>query len=66
MLRRIHSKLLEDIFLSNKLCKEYLIPMGFKPLIDLNVFSSGVDLDGQVAVKIMVSKISCLLYVTGI
>ena len=32
----------------------------------LNVFSSGVDLDGQVAVKIMVSQISCLLYVTGI
>ena len=36
--------------------------MGFEPLIDRNVFSSGVDLDHQVAVKIMVSKISCLLW----
>lgn len=62
MLRRLHSKLLEDIFLSNKWRKECLIPMGFEPLIDWNVFSSGVDLDHQVAVKIMVSKISCLLW----
>lgn len=62
MLRRLHSKLLEDIFLSNKWCKECLIPMGFEPLTDWNVFSSGVDLDHQVAVKIMVSKISCLLW----
>lgn len=62
MLRRLHSKLFEDIFLSNKWRKECLIPMGFEPLIDWNVFSSGVDLDHQVAVKIMVSKISCLLW----
>lgn len=62
MLGRLHSKLLEDIFLSNKWCKECLIPMGFEPLIDWNVFSSGVDLDHQVTVKIMVSKISCLLW----
>lgn len=62
MLRRLHSKLLEDIFLSNKWRKECLIPMGFEPLIDWNVFSSGVDLDHQVTVKIMVSKISCLLW----
>ena len=32
----------------------------------LNVFSSGADFEGQVAVKLIVLKISCLLYVKGI